>query len=213
MKKPIWLKSYESSLKLRKEQKRNREMLSLFVVPAVFVGIGVVILWLGRTDLMPYLGWAGGILGMSSFIALALSPQGVPEDEAKPVRDTLARLLTTNEEVEEFDRQLCGFPKYGIEVSDEGSVGITDTYLVSRYEFCGRLSYRIAKLSEVADGRVLMHGSDASEAEQKYLIDFLNSDGERLMAVWVDGASKMKQLEEALAKSCPGLKLRDSKAL
>lgn len=207
-----WLRSYESTLKVRQEQEKTRETITLLMIPVLFVVTGVVILSLGRTDLMPYLGWIGGILGVSSFIAMTLSPQSVPEDEAKPVKENLKRLLIT-EDAEELDRQLSSLPNCSIEVSGGSSVGITDNYVVSRYMFCGKLSYRIAKLSEIAGSRLVAAKSGAEEAGQRYVVDLLNADGDRLMAIWVNGASKMKELEEALAKACPGLALRDCKAL
>lgn len=216
MKKPMWLTSYESTLKIRRERQKSWETLTLFLIPVLFIAIGVVIMMLNRNskvDLMPYLGWAGGILGLSSFVALALSPQGIPEDEAKPVKENLARLIATEEEMEEFDRQLSCRPNCSIEVNSESTVGITDNYVVSRYEYCGKLSYRIAKISEIAGSKLVGPGSDVQGADRRYVVDLLNADGERLMAIWVDGASKMEQLEEELAKVCPGLVLRDSKAL
>ena len=208
MKKPIWLVSYESTLRARKEREKAWDTATIFIVLMLFGSIGVFFLRTGRVDLMPYLGWAGGILGLSSFLAMMLSPQREPEDEAKTVKENLARLLTTEEEIEEFDHQMLAEPKYGIEVSGGSSVEITDKYLVSRYEFCGKLSYRIAKLSEIAGSRLVATKSDAKETEQKFVIDLLNADGERLMAVWVDGVSAMERLEEVLAEACPGLVLR-----
>ncbi len=216
MKKPIWLKSYESTLRVRQERKKSRDTAVLLLMPVLFTVIGVVIILLNRNskvDLMPYLGWVGGILGLSSFAALAFSPHGIPEDEAKPVKENLARLITTEEEMAEFDRQMAGLPNCSIAVNSESSVGITDSYVVSRYEFCGKLSYRIAKISDIAGSRLVGPGNHAQGAEQRYVVDLLNADGERLMAIWVDGASRMEQLEKALAKSCPGLALRDCRAL
>ncbi len=216
MESPVWLRNYENVLRMREERERTREAMSVLLLLLLFAGISVVVIYLKYNSIvnwMSYLGWAGGILGLSCFMVMVLSPQSVPKDEAKVVKDNLARLLTTKEEVKEFDRQMRTRPKYSIEVNSESSVEITDSYLVSRYEFCDKLSYRIAKLSEVAGSRLVTPRSCDEGAEQRYVVDLLNADGERLMAIWVDGASKMKELEETLAKACPGLALRDCKAL
>lgn len=215
MKTPIWLSSYESTLRARQRRQKNKTTMRLLLMPVLYVIVGLIIMYFNRNakvDLMPYLGWVGGILGLSSFVALAFGPQRLPEDEAKTVRDIVTRLISTEEEREEFDHQLCGRPNYSIEVNDGSLVGITDNYVVSRYESCGKLSYRIAKLAEIAGSRLVEPKGDAQGADRKYVVDLLNSEGERLMAIWVDGASKMEQLEEALAKTCPGLVLRDCKA-
>ena len=210
MKKSEWLENYENRTKELQNKSKFGKKVALILLPILFLGIGGAIMASGsnpEVDMTPYLIGMGVIFVFIFLMALLLSLKSVRQDAAKGERANLAELLTTDEEVEEFDRQMAAAPLCDIQTDSTHHVLFTHDYIVSCFQINGMPHYRFARLRDVAKSDYRAMRSNERVLGRMFLIDLLDAQGKKILGLTVEGTKRMDELEEALKRYCPDIQL------
>lgn len=214
MKKSKWLQNYENQTKELQSKSKFGKKVLLILLPILFLGMGAAVMASNNSpevDMTPYLIGMGVIFVFIFLMALLLSLKSVKQDAAKGERENLTALLTTDEEVEEFDRQMAETPLCDIQTDSTHHVLFTQDYIVSSFQINGMPHYRFARLRDVARNDYGAMRSDERVLGRMFLIDLLDAQGKKLLGLTVEGTKRMSELEEALKRYCPGIQLKEHK--
>lgn len=214
MKKSEWLQSYENQTKELQNKSKSGKKVLLILLPILFLGMSAAVMASNNSpevDMTPYLIGMGVIFVFIFLMALLLSMKSVKQDAAMSERADLAALLTTDEQVEEFDRQMAAAPLCDIQADSTQHILFTQDYIVSRFQINGMPHYHFTRCRDVAKyDYVTAHGNE-KVLGRMFIIDLLDSQGRKVMGLHVEGTTRMSELEEALERYCPGIQLKERK--
>lgn len=216
MNKSTWLENYEKEVTAIQKKKSSNKI----VIPIVLLIFAGVIIFstvknggASGVDVTPYLYGTIGIVVVVILFAVLLATKSAKKDLAKGVRENLDRLLTTPEEVAEFDFEVNVTPNCELQLDTTDYIYFTRHYLMYKFNNMSNTDYRFARLSEIAQTNFAtarnnkkVHGMGIM-----YYVDLLDANGEKLMGLDVAGKKKMEEFEEMLTKFCPGIQLKEHK--
>ena len=214
MKKSEWLQNYENRTKELQNKSKSGKKVALILLPILFLGMGAAVMASNNSpevDMTPYLIGMGAIFIFIFLMALLLSLKSVKQDAAKGERANLAALLTTDEEVEKFDRQMAAAPLCDIQADSTHHVLFTQDYIVSSFQINGMPHYRFVRCRDVAKNDYSAMHSNERVLGRMFLMDLLDVQDKKILGLTVEGTTRMSELEEALKRYCPNIQLKPRK--
>lgn len=119
MKKSIWLEKYEEQTKAKRDQSMKGKNIVLIVLPIMFAIIIIAAIAGGAMSTPEA---RGGMIGMIVLFAVIIlfvvlvKSKAKKKDVTKFTRDCVNSLLETDDEVEQFDRQMQSQPIMQIKI-------------------------------------------------------------------------------------------------
>lgn len=209
MKQSKWLMDYERQVKELQEKSKsgkNAGIIVVFIMFAVMLAIGLSSGSSG--EFKTYLPFIAVPLVIIILLFAILGKKSASKDVAAGVRKQLAELLTTDELVEEFDRQMAE-PVYTFRISDVpfDELIVTDTYLVKKFDDMGMVRYSIVKLSDIRSEKHAASINSTGRVKHKsYFVDLLNVEGRKIMGFTVEGDKKLEEFFDIIERICPEFK-------
>ena len=209
----IWLKQHTEKVTnlLQKDAKSKQKAAK--IVAIIFIALIGVVFVVGAQNPDYDASSSAAILAAMALLpimcVLVASKKGPKRDMTKGLRENLATLLTTPEQVAEFDDEmtrepLCDFDggstQYGHVFFTEHYVGIT----CSNFNFP---DYRFARRGDIWKMQyVTMDDETTAFGRGKlYLLDLISPDGKKVLGISIHGEKRMEQFEEILKQYCPGI--------
>lgn len=206
-----WLERYTQETKELQQKGAGSKKMILVIVPIVMMLLCIIPAAVNgnlSNEAMISFGAMIAVFALVIVMVLMLSKKRVKEDVAKSLRESLQKMLTTEEQVKEFDRQMMAEPLIALNVCNVQTMLITEDYLVQRNTFGGMPRYAIVKLSDVVYTKFVTTGSSTKMMQKEYIVDLLNADEIKIMGFSVEGTKKMEAFEEALKAHCPNVVLK-----
>lgn len=211
----IWLKQHTEKLtNLLQKDAKNKQKAAKIVAFIFLVLVGVVFVVGARNpeyDASSSATILAAIALLPIMCMLVASKKSPKRDLAKGLRENLATLLTTPEQVAEFDDEmtrepLCDFDggstQYGHVFFTDHYVGITASnfnfpdYRFARREDIWKMQYVIMDDETTAFGRGKL-----------YLVDLISPNGKKLLGISIHGKKRMEQFEEIVKQYCPDIEI------
>lgn len=216
MRKSSWLERYENEVKALQEKSKSSKKAALLVIPVMFLIILALAMINGGSaeeNITPYLIGTAVLFILIFVMAAALSKRSVTKDGAKGARKNLEELLTTPEQVEEFDMEMSAAPLCRLELEAQTHILFTEHYLVSEFNNMGLPDYRFARLKDIAKNDFTLFRDERKVygMGKLYAMDLLDANGKKLIGIIIPGKKKMEELEQLLTKYCPGIQLKEHK--
>lgn len=216
MRKSSWLEKYENEVNGLQQKSKSTKKIMLILLPIMFLVILMAAMMGGQNsdvDMTPYLIGMGAVFLFIFLMAVVLSKKSVTRDAAKGVRENLEKLLTTPEQVEEFDLEMLSQPLCEFKADNLNNILFTEHYMVVKFNNLGIQDYRFARLSEVVknDFAVTRDQNKAYGLGKLYMVDLLDANGKKLIGMNVAGKKQMEEFEGLLTKYCPGIQLKEHK--
>ena len=204
MKNSVWLANFENEVNALKGKRKSNNKLVLIMVPVMFAIFGIIGLINGAklTSVLP-------IFGLGAFMllfVLLICKKNDKKDDAKGVRDNLASLLRSDDEVDEFDNQMAA-PIGRLRVGLNNQIIFTKDYLGSAFAFGGMPDYRFARYSDIRGIKYVKTKSSTKIGEITYLVDFLNIQGKNIFGTTIDGSAAMGEFQAALKQFAPHINM------
>lgn len=212
MKKSNWLEKYENEVKGIQEKGKSSKKLVLVIVLVMFIGIFVMAMVNGaeaEVDITPYLIGIGAVALFIVLMVAVLAKKSVTKDAAKGARENLEKLLTTEEQVEEFDLEMLSKPLCEFVPDNTSSILFTEHYLAVKFNDMGLPDYRFARLSDIVKNDFAVTKDAGKVLGKLYMVDLLDANGNKLVGISVSGKKKMEEFEGLLTKYCPGIQLKE----
>lgn len=212
MKKSNWLEKYENEVKGIQEKGKSSKKLVLVIVLVMFIGIFVMATVNGaeaEVDITPYLIGIGAVALFIVLMVAVLTKKSVTKDAAKGARENLEKLLTTEEQVEEFDLEMLSKPLCEFIPDNTSSILFTEHYLAVKFNDMGLPDYRFARLSDIVKNDFAVTKDAGKVLGKLYMVDLLDANGNKLVGISVPGKKKMEEFEGLLTKYCPGIQLKE----
>lgn len=212
MKKSNWLEKYENEVKGIQEKGKSSKKLVLVIVLVMFIGIFVMATVNGaeaEVDITPYLIGIGAVALFIVLMVAVLTKKSVTKDAAKGARENLEKLLTTEEQVEEFDLEMLSKPLCEFIPDNTSSILFTEHYLAVKFNDMGLPDYRFARLSDIVKNDFAVMKDAGKVLGKLYMVDLLDANGNKLVGISVSGKKKMEEFEGLLTKYCPGIQLKE----
>lgn len=206
-----WFANYEEELKQAKEKGKSGKKVIPVILTVIFAGmIFMVMNSVPEQNRMSALVPMAIIYVVLMAVVITLSKKANNADDAKYVRETLEKYLTTPELTAEFDSEMMAAPRATLEAGLACRLIFTEHYLCKETVFGGLKNYNIAKLSEIKANNyaTAKSGTSASPLQRDYIIDLLDASGKKVFGVTVEGKKKTEAFYELLAQNCPGIRLK-----
>lgn len=208
-----WLKEYQKkNQKVREKSNGNKIIIPIMLLLMAGGLDGYLISQGGLNDpqqatVIKAVAIIGGVLLVMSILLITL---GKKRKVAGPTTECLDNLLTTEEEVKEFDAQMAQDPVFLVKEDANISFFATKDYLGQKYSALGDETYMFARLRDVASmhvvGRIPTRGVNRTGIlGRTYLIEFHDRNGKVLMSGSMGSHSHLESLKEELKKVIPTL--------
>lgn len=214
MKKSNWLEKYENEVKGIQEKSKSSKRTLILIFLIMFIGMIVLAKVNGTgsdVDITPYLIGIGGVVLFIFLIAMVLAKKSVTKDAAKGARENLEKLLTTEEQVDEFDLEMLSKPLCEFVPDNTSSILFTEHYLAVKFNDMGLPDYRFARLSDIVKNDFAVTKDAGKVLGKLYMVDLLDANGNKLVGISVPGKKKMEEFEGLLTKYCQGIQLKEHK--
>lgn len=213
-----WLERHlEEVKKLQSGDIGNKK--KAIIIAVVFIVMVVFILAVGASDPNPahdtkpvaaLVAVAGVIVFLIVFFA------GNNKNITKALQENLEQLLTTPEQVAQFDYEMSCKPVFDFDDGSKNShIIFTEHYIGVCFLNRNIPDYRFARCSDIQEMRfsVSRDQSKVYGLGKLYDIDLIGADGKKSLGAVVHGKDRMQQFEEALQQYCPGIRLQEHKLL
>lgn len=210
-----WLQ--EERKKLEESQTKQRPV-SGYIIAAFIVLIIIEAVWFLAGPYFPdyNLRLLCGIVGVSGLIVIAAFFYVSKMTADKPVfplaEKCIENLGFTPEELQQFDAEMLA-PSALIQTnsaSDLFPIRITEHYIAAFSLDTGEPDYGVFRLSDIAMTCYAAGKSPSNPSDQVYNIDLLNAKGKKMGGISIDGKKYFMELDFALRKYAPGIRLNVS---
>lgn len=203
MKKSQWLDSFEKEINALQNKNASSKNVIFIIIPIMFLLFAGMSIAGGASigQAMPLIGIGAGLF-LLSFVLVKKSSN---KDNAKGIRENLMQLLTSDEQVDEFDRQMAR-PLCVVQVDMNSEVIITEEYIVSRWAFGGMPDCRLARIRDIAGSNMTALRNGGAMGGKTHMIDLLDVHGKKILGISVDGDHRLQALMQVFAKYCPNIK-------
>lgn len=206
-----WFTEYEETLKQAKEQGQKNKKVIPVILTVIFAGM--ILMFMNSVPaqnrgsaLVPLV----TIYVVLMVLVVVLSKKSAKSDDARYVRETLEKYLTTDELAQEFDREMMSAPAAVLEAGPACKLMFTEHYLYKETVFGGVKNYSFVRLSDIKSNNyaTAKSATSASPLQRDYIIDLLDASGKKVFGVTVEGTKKTEMFYELLTKACPGIVLK-----
>lgn len=195
MKQSVWFENYEKEVQKLQKNNADKKKILFLIIPIMFILFGVF-------------GMAGGaefvqvlplfIVGaVVLLMAILLSKKANTSDKAKDVRQNLAELFKSDEEVDEFDAQMAK-PLFVMKTDIIGEFIILEDYIGVKTTFGGWPDYRFAKKMDIQKIRGVSMKSGEKIVGKEFMIDLLDAEGKKKLGVSIEGKQRLQQWQQAM---------------
>ncbi len=178
----------------------HRILMKKSILPLGVLIVSILILAVFRTLLtLPTIAAAAALY----FLIKQLAPAFCRKDTGR-IRD-LARILTSPQEIEQFDAEMAGDPVEEIELlREDGRLYFTEHYLV-RQTGGVRAQYRVFRLDEIKSSRVFANPRTTivGSSTKPHLIEFYSQDRKTIGFIEIRGRAACVEFEVAYYKYLP----------
>lgn len=204
MKQSVWFMNYEKEVQELQKKGASGKNILLLLLPMMFILFGVFGL-MGGADIMQILPLF--LIGALVFVMAALlSRKTKRSDKAKGVRENLAELLTSDAEVDEFDREMAK-PLFVMKTNTIGEFIILENYMGVKTTFGGWPDYRFARKSEIVKTKGVSMKSGEKIVGREFMIDMLNAEGKKKFGLSIEGKARLQQWQEAMKTYAPHVQI------
>lgn len=209
MKESVWLKEYEKEVKGKRADSNSKKKIILVIVPLMMLlFVGAALMNGGsnaaqaQNAVMPMVAVFAGIM---IFVVIMLCI-GKKKDVTKNTRDNVKELLRSDEEVDEFDRQMSAAPVKEIKINSTSTMFLTPDYVGEKSIAMGDLTYRFARRSDMVSYKyVKTKSTTANPLKAAYFFEIRNAQNKLLLGGLADTGELLAEVEELLKIAQPAI--------
>lgn len=209
MKKSLWLKKYEEETKAKRTQSMNGKNKILLIVPVMFMIIFIAAVAGGGLSTPEA---KNGMIGMALlfvviilFVIIIIS-RAKKKDVTKHTAESVNSLFETDEDVEQFDRQMQNSPIMQIKTDVNESIFLTMDYVGKSSQYGGDLSYTFIKRTDITSlNYCKMASTTANPLKASYAYDIRNAQNRVIMNGIASSMQVFQQIEELIKTARPSV--------
>lgn len=209
MKKSIWLEKYEEQTKAKRDQSMKGKNIVFIVLPIMFA---IIIIAAIAGGAMSTPEGRGGMIGMIVLFAVIIlfvvlvKSKANKKDVTKFTRDCVNSLLETDDEVEQFDRQMQSQPIMQIKTDITETMFLTMDYVGKSSTYGGDLKYLFIKRNDIVSlNYCKMASTTANPLKASYAYDICNSQNKVIMNGIASSMQVFEEIEELIKTARPSV--------
>lgn len=219
-----WLNEHTEQVKKKQQWGYGEKKKAVIIIAVICLILIGIVFAVGASNpnynaagVAAFIVVVGIVLGL---VLLSAGKKGSDRDAVKRLRENLERLLTTPEQVAEFDYEMSCEPLCDFDTSAQSTqhdhVIFTEHYIgIAGWDIANLPDYRFARRTDIREMRfaVTRNETKAYGLGKAYIIDLLDSNGEICLRTTVYGRDYMDRFEEVLKQFCEGIRLQEHKLL
>ena len=195
MRESVWLKKHVDEVQGKRDQSSQKKKLMLILIPMMFglmfIGIiasaGDAVSSEIRTAMIVMFGVFLAIMVM----VILLLGKAKKIDATVGTRESVAKLLKTDEDVEFFDAEMSQKPVNAVWLTGVSNFFVTNNFIGVKFMYLGDEQYRFAKKADVTK-----FAYSQTKGVKEIFFDVLNRDDEKILG---SSATSKKQIDEIIA--------------
>ena len=195
MRESVWLKKHVDEVQGKRDQSSQKKKLMLILIPMMFglMFIGVIasagdaVSSEIRTAMIVMFGVFLAIMVM----VILLLGKAKKIDATVGTRESVAKLLKTDEDVEFFDAEMSQKTVNAVWLTGVSNFFVTNNFIGVKFMYLGDEQYRFAKKADVTK-----FAYSQTKGVKEIFFDVLNRDDEKILG---SSATSKKQIDEIIA--------------
>lgn len=195
MRESVWLKKHVDEVQGKRDQSAQKKKVMLILIPLMFglffIGIiasaGDAVSSEIRTAMIVMFGVFLAIMVM----VILLLGKAKKIDATVGTRESVAKLLKTDEDVEFFDAEMSQKPVNAVWLTGVSNFFVTNNFIGVKFMYLGDEQYRFAKKADVTK-----FAYSQTKGVKEIFFDVLNRDDEKILG---SSATSKKQIDEIIA--------------
>ena len=195
MRESVWLKKHVDEVQGKRDQSSQKKKLMLILIPMMFglMFIGVIA---SAGDAVSSEVRTAMIAMFAVFLAvmvmvILLLGKAKKIDATVGTRESVAKLLKTDEDVEFFDAEMSQKPVNTVWLTGVSNFFVTNNFIGVKFMYLGDEQYRFAKKADVTK-----FAYSQTKGVKEIFFDVLNRDDEKILG---SSATSKKQIDEIIA--------------
>ena len=195
MRESVWLKKHVDEVQGKRDQSSQKKKLMLILIPMMFglMFIGVIA---SAGDAVSSEVRTAMIAMFAVFLAvmvmvILLLGKAKKIDATIGTRESVAKLLKTDEDVEFFDAEMSQKPVNTVWLTGVSNFFVTNNFIGVKFMYLGDEQYRFAKKADVTK-----FAYSQTKGVKEIFFDVLNRDDEKILG---SSATSKKQIDEIIA--------------
>ena len=195
MRESVWLKKHVDEVQGKRDQSSQKKKLMLILIPMMFglMFIGVIA---SAGDAVSSEVRTAMIAMFAVFLAvmvmvILLLGKAKKIDATVGTRESVAKLLKTDEDVEFFDAEMSQKPVNAVWLTGVSNFFVTNNFIGVKFMYLGDEQYRFAKKADVTK-----FAYSQTKGVKEIFFDVLNRDDEKILG---SSATSKKQIDEIIA--------------
>ena len=195
MRESVWLKKHVDEVQGKRDQSAQKKKLMLILIPMMFglMFIGVIA---SAGDAVASEVRTAMIAMFAVFLAvmvmvILLLGKAKKIDATVGTRESVAKLLETDEDVEFFDAEMSQKPVNAVWLTGVSNFFVTNNFIGVKFMYLGDEQYRFAKKADVTK-----FAYSQTKGVKEIFFDVLNRDDEKILG---SSATSKKQIDEIIA--------------
>ena len=195
MRESVWLKKHVDEVQGKRDQSSQKKKLMLILIPMMFglMFIGVIA---SAGDAVASEVRTAMIAMFAVFLAvmvmvILLLGKAKKIDATVGTRESVAKLLKTDEDVEFFDAEMSQKPVNAVWLTGVSNFFVTNNFIGVKFMYLGDEQYRFAKKADVTK-----FAYSQTKGVKEIFFDVLNRDDEKILG---SSATSKKQIDEIIA--------------
>ena len=195
MRESVWLKKHVDEVQGKRDQSAQKKKVMLILIPMMFglffIGIiasaGDAVSSEVKTALIAMFGVFLAIMVM----VILLLGKAKKIDATVGTRESVAKMLKTDEDVEFFDAEMSQKPLNEVWLTGVSKFFVTNNFVGVRFMYLGDEQYRFAKKADVTK-----FAYSQTKGVKEIFFDVINRDDEKIFG---ESATSKKQIDEIIA--------------
>ncbi|MBU5485665.1 hypothetical protein KQI86_15200 [Clostridium sp. MSJ-11] len=193
-----WLDEHDEHIEEMKEKTKNNPLILLGVIGGIAIALVVAT---GSLEALKVTSPAIVV----AIVALLVRKKMNKKKGDPSLRESVEKYLTTPEEVEAFDREMYGEPKYKVEFGDDKNyLAITDNWMVKCRSTFDKKDFIIYKLDEIKIIKTITMKAVGSSIpfKREYHLQIIFKDNSEGM-IFIESKKKCMEIKENLQRLLP----------
>ena len=195
MKESVWLKKHVEEVQGKRDQSAQKKKVMLILLPMMFGLFFIAIIASAgeamaseiRTAMIVMLAVFAGVMVM----VILLLGKAKKIDATKGTRESGAKMLKTDEDVEIFDAEMSQKPLNEVWLTGVSKFFVTANYIGVKFMYLGDEQYRFAKKTDVTQ-----FAYSQTKGVKEIFFDVFNENNEKMFG---ESATSMNQINEIIA--------------
>lgn len=213
MKQSRWLENYEKDLLEEYDTNIKNKSILACIISLIFLAMISIPLTDGviKDPIMQVVFIISStIMLLVTIIVVVLLLRSKRPELASATKESVASLLDTDCDVDEFDRQMAIEPIKEVKTSHESYMFLTDDYVGKRFVLQGKKQYRFIKRRDIGDlNYYKLNIKSSNPSKQTYTYNVENAQGEVVISSIADTEEQLEDVKELLAIAQPKVQFND----